>query len=389
MALRRTFGLTQLLLTVALAGLAMALVASLRARPSLPPTGAAGAVLSADGTTLVTTWPDTGQIKLWDLTEARERRTVTAQGLSRPETALLLSADERFLVTMDEAKAEPWHSGPVFYLVWSLATGEELLFVSAPHGGYGAFSPDGALFGTTGQKGHYAQLWDPSKHQQVGELNVMDSPDTACGALSFSPDGNLLAVGSRDDFTGQVKIVSLNSGEVRTLDGDRRHIDSTLFSPDGKLLAVAGRADYTIRLWDTATWEPGPLLRGAHGPMVFSPDGRTFAAAQAMAVKVWDTDSGQELHRLTGHTGMVASIAFLGETLVSVTQDGELKAWNLAIGREKLLARPVPWRAFAAAFALWLIMCIVLWLRRRRRSRRPIVPSQGSSDPSFSEAQTF
>ncbi len=79
------------------------------------------------------------------------------------------------------------------------------------------------------------------------------------------------------------------------LRGENGEALAAAFAPDGATLAVV-HADGTIRLWATATWQPGRVL---HGPrravcgLFFSTDGRSLFAAGADGVRRWDVAGGE------------------------------------------------------------------------------------------------
>src|SRR5262249_31407402 len=116
-------------------------------------------------------------------------------------------------------------------------------------------------------------------------------------------------------------------------------IDILAFSRAGGLLA-GGSRDGALCVWDTSTGKEVRRLSGEYHQitsLVFSPDGRRLACAEAgrPAVRVWDVETGSEQPALRGHTGSVRKVAFgLGDTLLSAGSDGTLRLWDVRTGRE-------------------------------------------------------
>jgi RNA polymerase sigma factor (sigma-70 family) len=110
---------------------------------------------------------------------------------------------------------------------------------------------------------------------------------------------------------------------------------------------VTAEMDGKVRLWNTKTQRPGPILRGS-GKMVrsvaFTPDSATVVAGSDDGkIYVWDVRSGKLRTTLEGHSGWVCSVAIAsdGATLASSARNfereapvcRELKIWDLARGK--------------------------------------------------------
>jgi TPR repeat protein len=119
---------------------------------------------------------------------------------------------------------------------------------------------------------------------------------------------------------------------------------SARFSPDGRLV-VTGGEDSLALIWDSATGKELMRLSGHTNRLEtadFSPDGRrAVTAGDDNTARVWDVATGQELVRLIGHTNAVTYAAFSpdGARVVTASLDKTARVWDVATGRELLLLR--------------------------------------------------
>lgn len=144
------------------------------------------------------------------------------------------------------------------------------------------FSPDGRLFagsGTrTGEASPSVTLWKTAPLAEFAKL-----PGAASG-LTFSPDGQTLAAIHSDkvvlwEINSQVVHATLKPPQLDAGDTYTRRSPHS-FSPDGKLFAIADTM--YVRLWDTATGELVGLLAGPRETirdLAWSPDGKTLATS--------------------------------------------------------------------------------------------------------------
>ncbi len=121
-----------------------------------------------------------------------------------------------------------------------------------------SFSPDGTKIAFPREWAHAAPrvyhllLWDLINNRKIAEINL----PSALGALTFSPDGKMVAAklhDSEDKIDKKVIVVNADTGElIKELQLPQGVCDSwnraLIFSPHGDMLAV-GYGDGLIMLW--------------------------------------------------------------------------------------------------------------------------------------------
>ena len=131
---------------------------------------------------------------------------------------------------------------------------------------------------------------------------------------------------------------------------------SMCFSPDGTRLAIGSR-DKTVKLRDPATGEVIHTLKGHSGvvwSVCFSSDGTRIASgSQDKTIKLWDAATGEELHTLKGHSDVVSSVCFSrdGTRIATGSQDKTVKLWDAATGKELRTLKGHEWSIRSVCFS--------------------------------------
>ncbi|NQE35256.1 serine/threonine-protein kinase [Microcoleus asticus] len=156
----------------------------------------------------------------------------------------------------------------------------------------------------------------------------------AVGSVAFSPDGLMLASGSKDKT---IQIWDLATGKsIRTFPGDSSTIWSVAFDSKGTKLAT-GTGFWRVMLWDLKT---GQVIRSLdHTASVWSvalsPDGQLVASGSGdTTTKISDAATGNVIQNLPDHTDFVYSVAFTpdGKSLVSASKDKKITIVDVATG---------------------------------------------------------
>lgn len=152
-------------------------------------------------------------------------------------------------------------------------------------------------------------------------------------ALTFSPDGQTLAVGSGPASRfGDVKLFNTKDGSL-IRDFGEIHSDTVLdiaFTPDGQQLASCG-ADKLVRIFELSSGKQRLALEG-HTHHVLSvawqDSGRVLASASADGtIKIWDNITGEQQRTVAGFGKEITSVAFVGQTsqLLATCADNSLR----------------------------------------------------------------
>lgn len=182
---------------------------------------------------------------------------------------------------------------------------------------------------------------------------LLDDTDGCCElAMAFHPDNRKLALGRADGF---ISIYDLATGRrLRRLRVGFVPYQLAFHPRDGRL-AVAG--SNAVRIFDTDTGQENPALHYESQTNVtvhvcWHPDGRHLAASGSdLKIHIWDVDAARSvMPAWSGHTnlGMCTGFNQSGDRCISADWSGTRRFWDTANGHQ-LLTLP---DSFATQFGL-------------------------------------
>jgi WD40 repeat protein len=262
-------------------------------------------------------------VRVWD----RETGDVSSHegGTEQPRFALGWSEDgRRLMVSGLDLPIESWD-----------------LFRKEDDEGAGVTRPvdrsatTAALVKTTGARP--IRLWGPSDRR----FGIKENGGQSANTIAFSADGRFLATGG---IGGRLEILDLPSGKVqRTIEVDSRGITAVSFSPDGSNLATSGPGP--VRIWESQSGHELHRLgeeQSGSATLGFSPDGSRLAVASwDGSIVVWELTTALPTFKLRGHQGQILSLAWSpdGKTLASGGYDSTVKVWDLSVPVLKTASR--------------------------------------------------
>lgn len=225
-------------------------------------------------------------LTLWDMETGRIARHIQGadpdlQTISSAARIFTLSPDRRILAHMRRGgpgapiaimDTQSWvtkstFSPPFFTKALSLSPDGKTLAI-------GDFSGDVALFET-------------GSAQLLRTIPAFEGPATGVEVISFSPDGQLIAVGPRETFSTKqppfdpVRVIKLDGTLVASFSGNLGAVRGLDWSPDSQFLTFVAQ-DRIVRLWNPKSNESRILTTipsDAAFVVRFSPDGKKLASA--------------------------------------------------------------------------------------------------------------
>jgi WD40 repeat protein/serine/threonine protein kinase len=283
---------------------------------------------------------------LWGFCESDELGVFATNSTSR--VMLAVSLDGKFISAAEGVKS----TASVF--IWELPSGR-LLATPETNDASGsvALSPDGKLL-AFGTRNHGVKLWDIPSHRESSNFPGVFG-NGWFSVLAFSPDGRSLAASSDKPEVVVWDVTAKRFSKVLR-GGHSAFISSLAFSPDGQIVAT-GSFDNTVRLWSLSSGQPiSPPLIGHQltiQSLAFSPNGTLLASASwDHTIGIWDVSRQRQIAHLTNHSQLVTSVTFSTSQniLASSSTDFSIRLWDTSRWEQVDILRGSPDEIWSLVF---------------------------------------
>jgi len=271
-----------------------------------------------------------GTLRLWNVQEGQTIHVF--DGHTQDVHGLAISADGQQLISTGlDHTVRLWHlqSRQSLKTLHGCTSGIQSL----------SLSWDGKMLASIGQN-EKIQLWQVQLEGSLPSLRpykILPSLTRRISSfthLSFSPNGQALAISRHDD---SITFQNVQTGHIDQWSAHSGPIWKVLFSPNGQILASSSD-DRTVRLWDIQTHQCLQTLRGHESgirAIAFDPSNQWLASgSDDCTIRLWDIQTGACLKTLQGHTNVVFAVAVdpSGQRLASASHDQTIRLWDLQTG---------------------------------------------------------
>jgi WD40 repeat protein len=310
-----------------------------------------------DQSGLVRLWKDNPLLKTFT---NRAHAAVNDAALS-PDGHILASASADGIILWQQNQHDKWQAEPHFLR----SSDGSVISVS--------WSPDGQLLAST-----TLHTWTVWRRDGTLKKAVVDPNSNGFLTVSWHPDNQTIATGEGNtnitvwnSNNGQIlgsehcydwaqsvawnpkdgwplAVGCHNNGGARLLEHDKYNNDRIVqhalpqkdgghisWSPDGRSFAIGGNNTGSIYLYRRDGTSIRTIeVRDEVDEIVWSSDGQILAVASGNDVQLWKPD-GSLLTVLKGHSRLVTSVMWNKQTLVSASEDGTVKLWQIDKGFAK------------------------------------------------------
>ena len=331
------------------------------------------------------TWGATHTIKVWDIENAKlnrifmedatssiDKKNFISQVTVSPDGATLAFIMSYWPWAYAAMSNWPWAYAQATLNVWNLKDGKSRCEISVPADHYTSpvFSPDSRHIAWLEPGGaiHVYQSGSLEKTRSFGKSFLGGSAE----ALSFSPDGKILAVLTAsqtirilDSLTGKrlrqigeaLPPKELTNPRRRTFDDWTPSCGPVrlAWSPNSKLIAQGWRPAM-VRIWDAETGKGNDAPIANYGPnlgLIVAADGKSAVTMGAdNSVRTWDVTTATEKRRVFLPPKMVAhTLLDTGRALMG-TKAESLSIWDINKSKELLKIRHIEDREQISRFDL-------------------------------------